>query len=529
MQIEVDGIKRYATPLLRRPGSSLLHRSKEAMLPWLRSTERKLAKDAQHIERYCQEINKLLEAGYVAKVNQYEAEAYTESWFLPHYMVSHNNKDRIVINCSLTSAGQSLNDLLLPGPTLGPSLLGVLLRFRQHAVAISGDVKTMFHQIRLLPSDRSVLRFLWRDMQKTEEPKIHEWHVLPFGTTCSPCCAIYALQRHVRENGQDRPHLIDSVEQSFYVDNCLQNTHTVEEAKSLVDGLHELLSRGGFGIRQWALNIPEIIEHLPSEACSTSSELWLSQLSPDLQELMLGMCWNCLQDTLSYRPHKAESYKPTLRNVYRVLACQFDPLGYLIPFTTRVKVLVQDIWKEHIGWDDRIHPPELLESWRLWEQDLPDVERVEFPRCYVPDSMIHQQVTFDLHVFCDTSEHAYGCVAYLRIQDSSTEMHVSFFLARSRVAPKKRLSMPRLELSTALTRAQLVSTLQSELSLPIHDVIIWSDSSTVLHWIKSETYCHAVFVGTRVAEIQTLINVQSWRYVDALTSLASRPRVPPPP
>lgn len=516
----IEGVQRYATPLLRRPGAPPLHASKEAVLPSLRSTERRLAKDAQRAERYCHEINKLKEAGYVARVNPDEAEQSTESWFLPHHMVSHNNKDRIVFNCSFSYAGQSLNDLLLPGPTLGPSLLGVLLRFRQHTVAISGDVKGMFHQIRLMPPDRSVLRFLWRDMQRNEEPTIYEWQVLPFGTTCSPCCAIYALQRHARDNGQANPLLIDSVERSFYVDNCLQSTHTAEEARSLIDGLRELLSNGGFDLRQWTSNVPEVIKHLPPEACSTSRELLLSQLSPDLHEPTLGLRWNCLQDCLGYRPHKAETYEPTLRNVYRTLACLFDPLGYLIPFTTRAKVLIQDLWKEHMGWDDKIHPPELLERWRLWEQELPEVEKVTFPRCYVPASVTYHQATFDLHVFCDASERAYGSVAYLRILDSNMDVHVSFVLARSRVAPKKRLSMPRLELSAALTGAQLVNTLQSELTLPIRDIVLWSDSTTVLHWIKSESCRYKVFVGTRVAEVQNLTSEQSWRYVDTANNPA---------
>lgn len=132
--------------------------------------------------------------GFVAVVPPEVAKATPESWYIPHHMVRHNEKDSIVFNCSFQYNGQSLNDLLLPGPTLGPFLLVVLIRFRQYPVAVSGDIKSMFHQIRLLPSDKPVLRFVWRNMQRTEEPSIYEWHVLTFGTVCSPCCAISALQ-----------------------------------------------------------------------------------------------------------------------------------------------------------------------------------------------------------------------------------------------------------------------------------------------------------------------------------------------
>lgn len=55
----------------------------------------------------------------------------------------------------------------------------------------------MFHQVRLLPDDMPSLRFLWRDLKPEQLPDVYQWQVLPFGTTCSPCRATYALQRHV--------------------------------------------------------------------------------------------------------------------------------------------------------------------------------------------------------------------------------------------------------------------------------------------------------------------------------------------
>lgn len=111
------------------------------------------------------------------------------------------------------------------------------------------DIKGMLHQIHLLSADKSVLRFIWRGMQRTEEPKIYEWQVLPFDTTCSSCCAIYTLQRHVQDTGESNSHLVECVDQSFYVDNCLHSTHTQEEAKGFVDGLRQLLHTGTLEIR----------------------------------------------------------------------------------------------------------------------------------------------------------------------------------------------------------------------------------------------------------------------------------------
>lgn len=153
--------------------------------------------------------------------------------------------------------------------------------------------------------------------------------------------------------------ILSIVDQSFYVDNCLGSTHSKEEAKDLIDGLRQLLDTGGFEIRQWASNVPVIIEHLPSDVRNESSELWLSHSSTDLQEPTLGLGWDCLCDSLKYKHRQVERTEPTLSNVYKVLACQYDPLGYIVPFTTRTKILVQDLWKEQIGCDNPIQPQSL--------------------------------------------------------------------------------------------------------------------------------------------------------------------------
>lgn len=92
---------------------------------------------------------------------------------------------RVVFNCSFSHKQTNLNENVLLNPTLGSPLLGVLLRFRQYATAISGDIRAMFHQIRLLPEDQPLLCFLWRKMERDRTIDIYQ--VLPFGTTCRPC------------------------------------------------------------------------------------------------------------------------------------------------------------------------------------------------------------------------------------------------------------------------------------------------------------------------------------------------------
>lgn len=220
-RVLINGVQRFATPLLRSAEAPKLKAPQESGLAKLRSTEKRLQDQPERAAAYQGEMNRLIQAGYVKEITADEADKSEESWYLPHRLIYHNEKARLVFNCSYVYKGTSLNEQLLPGPNPGPSLIGVLLRFRQHHAAISGDIRDMFHQVRLIPEDTPLLRFLWRDLQRETPPKVFEWRVLPFGTTSSPCCAIYALQKHIREHPGSNPDIIQSLESSFYVDNCL--------------------------------------------------------------------------------------------------------------------------------------------------------------------------------------------------------------------------------------------------------------------------------------------------------------------
>ncbi len=180
-RVNVDGVLRYATPFLRKPDMPQLKAPKESVLPHLRALERRLSKSSELTKVYNQEIERLEQCGYVVKLAAEAVDQTPESWYIPHHMVHHNGKHRVVYNCSFKYQCHNLNNYLLPGPTLTSTLLGVLLRFREHAIAITSDIKGMFHQIRLLPEDKPLLRFLWRNMQRDIPVSVYEWQVLPFG------------------------------------------------------------------------------------------------------------------------------------------------------------------------------------------------------------------------------------------------------------------------------------------------------------------------------------------------------------
>lgn len=107
----------------------------------------------------------------------------------------------------------------------------------------------MFHQVHLLTQDTPLLRFLWRNLDCRSPPTVFEWQVMPFGTTSSPCCVIYTLQRVIKDEQVDK-RITHSIHNCFDVDNCLQSFPTPEEAQELQYSLRNTLSSGGFEFRQ---------------------------------------------------------------------------------------------------------------------------------------------------------------------------------------------------------------------------------------------------------------------------------------
>ena len=353
---------------------------------------------------------------------------------------------------------------------------------------------------------------LWRDMDTKRQPTIYEWQVLPFGTTCSPVCATYALQTHVHNHTPEGDDARFSIDHCFYVDNWLQSFSSEEEAKKNANSTYQLLLEGGFELREWASNKPNVIQHFPSTSLSNSSELWFTEEGANPEERTLGLLWQCASDTLRYKQKPGDPLKPTMRNIYKVLARQYDPLGFIIPYTTRAKIIVRELWdKPDRSWDDPNLPGPLLTAWKTWESEFTHLAEILLPRCYAGHIGGQEPKEHSIHVFCDASEQAYGAVAYLRSEDQEGNFHVSFLAARSRIAPKKQLTIPRLELCAALAGAELAAVLRKELTINIATQVLWSDSTTVLHWLKSRT-CKYV-VGNQVTEIGSLSDHEEWRYV----------------
>ena len=260
---------------------------------------------------------------------------------------------------------------------------------------------------------------------------------------------------------------------NFFVDDLLKSVQTIDQATALAVKLTAMLNKGGFHLTKFMSNQREVLSALPTqERADPTLNLELDQLPVNRT---LGLHWDAERDVFCFKTVSTD--KPaTKRGILSTVSSLFDPLGFLSPFILPVKVLVQDLWKENVGWDDEIQDHH-LKVWRQWTNSLPRLEEIKIPRCYRQSNVLNS-CSVQLHVFSDASEYAYSAAAYLRLSDEhGDQVHCSLVFGKCRNAPLKRPTIPRLELMASLMAVR-ISNIRAELDLPIDYVIFWTDSDS---------------------------------------------------
>ena len=219
------------------------------------------------------------------------------------------------------------------------------------------------------------------------------------------------------------------------------------------------------------------------------------------------MYWDTTADTLTFRTATV-SQLVTKRGILSRVSSIFDPLGLLAPWVLIAKCLLQNIWKNGFDWDEPITDENLKNAWQTWTTELPKLNDFKVQRCYRSSQGV--PVKCQLHLFGDASELAFGVVAYLRQEHEDGQISCALILAKNRVAPLRQLSIPRLELQAAVMAVRVAVAIKRELDIEIHSTHYWSDSRTVLQWIKGESRRYQTSVANRIAEIQDESKYRSW-------------------
>uniref|UniRef100_A0A182HZZ0 DUF5641 domain-containing protein n=1 Tax=Anopheles arabiensis TaxID=7173 RepID=A0A182HZZ0_ANOAR len=241
-------------------------------------------------------------------------------------------------------------------------------------------------------------------------------------------------------------------------------------------------------------------------------------------EKVLGMWWETTKDAFTFRLNIKHDESllsgariPTKREVLRTLMLIYDPLGLIGNFLMFIKILLQEIWRSGYSWDQPIDAG-CAERWRKWIHVLPTIQSVMVPRCYRLSTSAATP-NIQLHVFCDASEYGMAAVAYFRFEEDNV-IECALIGSKTRVAPLKFLSIPRLELQAAVIGARLATSIAASHRLKIGQRVFWTDSRNVISWLKSDHRKYNPFVAFRVSELLEKTDVNEWRWLSTKTNVA---------
>ena len=504
---------RFVVPLPKNPQTKPLGESRSSAVRRFLSLERSLNSKNQ-FEEFATVMNEYMDLKHAELVP--EADLHKppqDTFYLPMHAVrkeeSTTTKLRVVFDASAKSnTGISLNDSLLVGPTIHPPLIDVLLRFRTHRVALTTDVSKMYRAVELTPADRNLHRFVWRNNPK--DPLLdYRMTRVTFGVSASSFAANMAVKQNAVDYAMEYPLAAKCVDTSFYVDDGLTGADSVQEATELQRQLQDLFSRGGFLLRKWNSSDSRAIQHLTVDLKDTKS----TQEMPSTEEYTktLGIQWHVPKDCFKLcLPSPTPLETLTKRGLVSDVAKTFDALGWFSPSTIKAKILMQQLWELKVDWDDSV-PDEIHDAWLQWRNELHLLSQKAIPRCYFDKKS--QVLSTEIHGFSDASELAYAAVVYLRTTDAFNYTHISLVMSKSRVAPIKRLTIPRLELCGAQLLAQLIHHVRQVLDIPLSHVHAWTDSTIVLNWLDGNPRRFKTYVGNRVSTVIDLIPPDKWKHV----------------
>ncbi|XP_018362910.1 PREDICTED: uncharacterized protein LOC108761073 [Trachymyrmex cornetzi] len=414
--------------------------------------ERKLSRHAELSAQYNDFLAEYLALGHMSAIESPCDTALTPV-YIPHHSVlretSSTTKLRVVFNASCKTTN---------GTSLNDHLLvGPKLQQDLPAILLRWRQWRFVYAADIAKMFRQILvNNLDTDFQRIlwrpscNTPIMHfRLLTVTYGLAPAPYLAMRVLKQLSLDEGSDYPAAVPILRDSAYVDDALFGEDDVASLMECREQLTGLLQRRGFQLRKWASNSPELLRDLATR--QTDMEDHLLQQDETLKEL----------------------------------------------------------WLTQSDWDIPLSD-ELRQQWEAYYNNLETLNGIRIPRWTGRQG---NDVAFELHGFADASNRAYAAVVYIRILLMHADVQVYLLAAKTKVAPLKTLSIPRLELNAIVLLSRLIKWVQTTLSSPSASVFGWSDSAIALAWLRQPPAKWQTFVANRVSEVQHTLPEARWNHV----------------
>lgn len=507
----VNGKFQVSLPLKQDINDINLGDSFSVALKRFENLEKRFKANPNLFEQYKLFIHEYLNLNHakILDINLYDLEN-DSVYFMAHHPVIREDKRttklRVVFDGSMkTKSKKCLNDFLYNGAVVQKELFDILILFRTYKFVILADIKQMYRMVLVHPEHRKLQNILWREPGGPLQ--CVQLQTVTYGVRSSAFLSTRCLVELAQKEGKQFPLAAQALLNNTYIDDIHAGCDTIEQTVQLKNELISLLNLRGFELHKWGSNNDEILHDIPY------SKRNLSETDMSANNFIvktLGLTYDVKVDAFKLSATKIELNEcVTKRQVLSCISKFYDPLGFAGPVVVSAKLIMQKLWICKLKWDD-VLPKDLLECWHNFINSLNNM----------PVLIIHRNLNFAnaIHLeiigFCDASLSAYGAVLYIRAVFSD-KVKVSLICSKSRIVPiNKKITVPRLELNSALLLSKLAKRVYDLLSSKINKVILYSDSNIVLAWIKSQPTNLNPYVANRIIKINEFTNHFDWFYIN---------------
>ncbi|GFS68838.1 integrase catalytic domain-containing protein [Trichonephila clavipes] len=427
---------RYVVSMSLNKDPSCLGNSKYIAIRRLNSLWKRLSRDSRYLSLYAEFLKDYEELGHLERV--VESSEPPTHYYIPHHGILHpeklTTKLRIVFNgSSPTTTGISLNDILLKGE-VKEDVFETISRFRRHKFVFTTDIQKMYRQILINPDQHDLQRITWKHGLDAEI-LTYRLKTVTYGLSNAPFLAIRTLQQLAKDEKSRFPLASETLLYDTNMDDIVSRAPDLETAQQLQSQLKDALQSCGMNLHKWSSNSPELLNS------SLSSDVDHSfSTNIDLSVKTLEISWKPFEDCFVFK----------------------------------------QLWQCKLDWD-YVLPNSIANEWREFVTTLKCIEEVKINRFIMADN----NVRIVLQGFADASEAAYGVVVYLQCFLHNGAAKGSILTSKSRVAPIRVISIPRLELCACVLLAQLVKKIRSTLRLNISDIVLHMYSTIALAWLNT--------------------------------------------
>ncbi|GFW93555.1 integrase catalytic domain-containing protein [Trichonephila clavipes] len=271
---------------------------------------------------------------------------------------------RIVFDASSHEDGQpSLNDCIWSGGNFNPNIFHLIISFRLNTIAITADIECAFLQISLRDEDRDAVRFLFPDIRSNQtDPykfQVYRFKRVMFGVNVSPFLLSATIKHHIDNYREQYPAATEMLDNCLYVDDVIRGADDISQALKVSKDAETIMKNASMKLRKWNSNDQTLIRTWEKEGLETHPR-HPDDSSKIPSSKVLGIPRDVVHDYFTIDVKgllQLDTSKPiTKRIVLQSAGKIYDPVGFLSPYTIRLKCLLQELWLRKLSWDDELPP-----------------------------------------------------------------------------------------------------------------------------------------------------------------------------